>query len=101
MKKKKYIYGIGKILAFKLFNKIGLNSRKKKIKLKSGYKTIFLTLVKDFLKGKELKNKIKKIFEFSEKIRTYKGMRNKYKYPCRGQRTKTNGKTKKKFKLAI
>ena len=41
----------------------------------------------------------KEIFEFLFKIRTYRGVRHKLKYPARGQRTHTNAKTKQKFKF--
>jgi small subunit ribosomal protein S13 len=48
--------------------------------------------------GKQFKNNTLKIISFEKNIKTYKGLRNKYGYPCRGQRTHTNGKTKKKQK---
>jgi ribosomal protein S13 len=46
---------------------------------------------------KKLKTELKEIDLFSKKIKTYKGIRNKLKYPARGQRTHTNAKTKKKL----
>ena len=49
--------------------------------------------------GKKLKNSQKQTFEFLFKIRSYRGVRHKLKYPSRGQRTHTNAKTKQKFKF--
>ena len=50
-----------------------------------------------------LSNSNKKLFQdnlnFLFKIKSYRGLRHKFKYPSRGQRTHTNAKTKQKFKL--
>ena len=54
---------------------------------------------KKLLCNQRLKQRIRKYLDFAQKNKTYKGLRNKYKLPSRGQRTKTNGKTKKKFKI--
>ena len=40
---------------------------------------------------------IKSLNKLIKKIKTYKGIRHKLKYPCRGQRTHTNAKTVKKL----
>jgi ribosomal protein S13 len=49
------------------------------------------------LTDKKLKTELKEIDLFSKKIKSYKGIRNKLKYPARGKRTHTNAKTKKKL----
>jgi small subunit ribosomal protein S13 len=43
----------------------------------------------------------KKITNIKKKIniKNFCGIRNQLKYPCRGQRTHTNAKTKRKFKI--
>jgi small subunit ribosomal protein S13 len=47
----------------------------------------------------DLKNEINKNIKKLKKIKAYKGFRHKLKLPVRGQRTKTNAKTRKKIKL--
>jgi ribosomal protein S13 len=47
---------------------------------------------------KKLTENVKNNIKFLIKIKTYKGTRHKLKYPVRGQRTHTNGKTTKKIK---
>lgn len=54
--------------------------------------------VKYLLFGPALKQFVKAAVLFLIRIKTYKGTRHKFKYPARGQRTHTNGKTKKKFR---
>jgi small subunit ribosomal protein S13 len=89
-------FGIGikkKILLRKIF---GLNIRKKPRKLKIRQKNQLQKIINKSIIGKELKLNIKKIINFYIELKSYKGMRHKYKYPIRGQRTRTNAKTVKK-----
>ena len=48
---------------------------------------------------KALKLQIQKNIKFLHKIKSYRGIRHSFKLPSRGQRTKTNAKTKKRFKI--
>jgi small subunit ribosomal protein S13 len=93
-------YGIGtKKVAF-FFIKLGLNLRNKKIIYLNKLQNIKILRYKNKnIINNKLKARLKKIIKFPQKIRVYKGLRNKYKYPCRGQRTRTNAKTKKRFKI--
>jgi small subunit ribosomal protein S13 len=92
-------FGIGKKRVCQLRLKCGINpsffnSKSKMIvnkKIKRFFtKSIFST---------ELRAQNKKYFNFFWTIRIYKGFRHKFKLPGRGQRTKTNAKTKKKIKM--
>lgn len=94
-------YGIGIITAKKIIKKIGLNFSNKKAFLNTAQFNRLTKLNKNIIVNKKLKNELKEIILFPQKIRTYKGLRNKYNYPCRGQRTRTNAKTKKKIKIQI
>ena len=95
----KSTYGIGQKRVHQLSLKCGINRLvlntkakmlvNKKIK-KSFNKCVFST---------ELRAQNKKYFNFFWAIRIYKGFRHKFKLPGRGQRTKTNAKTKKKIKM--
>ena len=76
-------------------SKVGLNKRIKSDFLKLTHISRFNTLQNKFYFGKELKKKIQNNITFFVKIKCYKGMRHKLKYPTRGQRTHTNAKTRK------
>jgi small subunit ribosomal protein S13 len=92
-------FGLGDKKKLNLRKIFGLNirkaPRKSKLKIKDQIKKIlFLNRI-----GKVLKNKIKKTIQFYIDLKSYKGFRHKFKYPVRGQRTKTNAKTVKKTKI--
>lgn len=91
------IFGIGKTLAKTYFNKIGINNRNNPKLLKKRKFNELNTILSKVLTDKKLKNELKEIDLFSKKIKSYKSIRNKLKYPARGQRTHTNAKTKKKL----
>lgn len=92
-------FGVGKKKIRLICNKLGLNRVVKPKNLKKSQSKSVLNSTKQMILSKALKNQIKRVIDFSIKIKTYRGTRNKLKYPARGQRTKTNGKTKKKFKI--
>jgi len=92
------IKGINKPKIKSFYNYIGLNSRISAVKFKRRQLSILNQKITKIETGKKLKEKIKNIINFSIKIRTYKGMRHKLRYPTRGQRTHTNAKTRRKFK---
>jgi len=92
-------FGLGLKRKLNLKKIFGLNIRKSPRKSKRKIeeqikKILFLNKI-----GKVLKNKIEKTIQFYIDIKTYKGIRHKFKYPVRGQRTRTNAKTIKKKKL--
>lgn len=105
-KKKKNVYysllenkGLGPISVLRIYKKTGLNIRKipktiNNLKFKRIKRfTLKFRLNQNFLKDWHLN----RIFNFNLKIR--KSIRNKAGLPVRGQRTQTNGKTKRKFKF--
>lgn len=101
IKKNRALRGINKALLKQVYRKIGINLRSRKKKLTLNYKTVKAKRkqLKMFVKGRKLYKQNKKVHSFLQDMKCYRGLRTKYKYPCRGQRTKTNAKTKKKFKL--
>ena len=92
-------FGINKNLNLKTYKKFGLNIKTNKIFLNSKQKKVIRKTFKKNFFGKLLKQKIKNRINFLIKNKTFKGMRHKNKYPARGQRTRTNAKTKKKVTL--
>ena len=47
--------------------------------------------------GKLLKENIKSFITFYEDLKIYAGIRHKFNYPTKGQRTRTNAKTRRKI----
>ncbi len=92
------VYGVGVVRLQKFSKTLGVNCRFVNIKTK---KKLNLKIEKFFRRFRytfHLRNKKKKNLDFLWLIRNYKGFRHKFQLPARGQRTKTNAKTKKKLK---
>jgi small subunit ribosomal protein S13 len=91
-------FGIGTTKKKSLRKIFGLNIRKTPRKIKIKQKNLIKKILVKNKIGKQLKTKIQDIIKFYIDLKNYKGIRHKYKYPVRGQRTRTNAKTtKKKF----
>lgn len=105
IKKKRFLesfkstYGIGSNRVNQLCLKCGINpfffNNKSKMLVNKKIKKFF----NKFVFSTELRAQNKKYFNFFWTIRIYKGFRHKFKLPGRGQRTKTNAKTKKRIKM--
>ena len=91
------MYGINVKKVQNLSVKLGLNPSNKHFKLKK--KNISVIFKKFNLADydKNLKVQIKKNIKYLNDIRATRGIRHNLKLPSRGQRTKTNAKTKKRF----
>lgn len=92
-------YGINNQIVSVVCKSLGLNTRCLSDKLTKKHLGTLNQNLKNSNIGKRLKDTTKEILNFSIKLKTYKGIRHKLKYPARGQRTHTNAKTKKKFKI--
>jgi ribosomal protein S13 len=88
-------YGVNSRKQTKLFVILGLNIRSRLFLFKRKHIFKINKCMQTIL---VLRSIISKNILFSIKNKTYKGIRQKLKYPARGQRTHTNAKTKKKFK---
>ena len=93
------IYGINSKKVKGLCQKFGLNPSNKDLKLKKNHNASIVKSFKITEYDKNLKLQIRKNIKFLNQIRTYRGIRHNLKLPTRGQRTKTNAKTKKRFKI--
>jgi small subunit ribosomal protein S13 len=92
------IYGINTSSFLLLKKKIGVNYRLKKLFIKEiqlkKSKKLLLTIKTE----KKLKMEIKESINYLKKLKSFKGIRHKLGYPCRGQRTHTNARTAKKLR---
>lgn len=92
-------FGFGAGLKDVMSGFLGLNIRFRRV-LRLRAKHILIVKKKTGLMnfgGTEKKNIRERILVLI-RIKSYRGMRHKMKHPSRGQRTHTNGKTKKKFR---
>ena len=91
-------YGVGKGFRRFLASFIGLNGRFHSLKLKKTHLALIKKKGSQIRFGSELKKDLRADILLLIHLKTYRGIRHKMKYPSRGQRTHTNGKTKKKFR---
>jgi small subunit ribosomal protein S13 len=90
-------FGIGRPTLVKSFNYLGVNTKKYNPNHILEKNKKIIDQLNLSVSGKKLKKIQKEFINFAINIKTYKGMRNKYRYPARGQRTHNNSRTKKKF----
>lgn len=92
-------FGFGAGLKGVMSSFLGLNIRFCRV-LKLRAKHILIVKKKTDLMefGSVKKQDIRERIILLIRIKSYRGMRHKMKHPSRGQRTHTNGKTKKKFR---
>ena len=95
------INGVGIKNSQKMYKNIGLNSRVKEISIKLKQKNRLSYLAGVVSYSETLKLKVQRAIDFYIRIRSYKGVRHLNKRPVRGQRTRTNAKTRKRVKKII
>jgi small subunit ribosomal protein S13 len=90
-----YIYGIGRAMALKIIDQARIDPGRKAKDLTESEVVALRDVIKDYsVEGdlhKEVQMNIKRLID----IGSYRGMRHKRGLPCRGQRTKTNARTKR------
>lgn len=95
-----YIYGVGKYKAFYICARLGFGFPFT-LKSLNTYYSMFLFFILDYFTW--LEARIKRIYKqnvrFLVDLNSYKGIRHKDRLPVRGQRTRTNSKTRKKTKF--
>lgn len=95
-----HIYGIGKYKAFCICARLGFGFPFT-MKSLNTYYSMFLFFILDYYTW--LEARIRRIYKqnvrFLVELNSYKGLRHKDRLPVRGQRTRTNSKTRKKTKF--
>ncbi len=91
-----YIKGIGHTLAGQLLNKIGIGQTVKARDLtEEELSRIASTLEDEYVIEGRLRRELQQNITRLKEINSYRGMRHKRGLPVRGQRTKTNSRTRK------
>lgn len=91
-------YGIGYETKKYMLQSVGLNCRVYLSKFRKRHINAVESACRPFFVGGLLKKHVQESLVFLIKIKSYRGNRHRSNYPSRGQRTHTNGKTKKKFR---
>ncbi|AQU89571.1 30S ribosomal protein S13 [Candidatus Carsonella ruddii] len=90
------IFGIGIKTSIKICKKLNIQN-KKLIKLNDLEKKNLIDNIRTIIIENDLKILIKENLKRILNLNNFKSFRHKNKLPCRGQRTKTNAKTRKKM----
>ena len=95
------IYGIGKVNSLYICKMAKTNPHTKVKNLTDIEITSLQTTINDFEVEGNLRTRIRLNIKRLIDIKSYKGLRHKSNLPVRGQRTRTNAKTRKKIKKKI
>ena len=91
-----YLYGIGDANAKKIVHDAGIDPNKKAKELSEDELSRIVSLIdKNFIVEGELRRVIAQNISRLRQINCYRGSRHARGLPCRGQRTKTNARTRK------
>lgn len=97
-----YVYGIGRPLADKILEKVGVDKNLRTKNLTLDQENVIRKEVEAFLVEGDLRRKTQLDIKRLQDVGSYRGYRHKRRLPVRGQRTKTNARTKrgKRFTVA-
>ena len=98
-----YIYGIGKKISHDILQKANIDSSVKTSQLTDDDVSRIRQLIEnEYLVEGELRVEVQNNIKRLQEIVSYRGIRHRKKLPCRGQRTKSNARTRRGKKgLAI
>lgn len=97
-----YLYGVGEHRAFEICHSLGLNYRDVARNLtEDDISRISNFLDKDFVVEGQLRRSIQQAVSRLKEIQCYRGSRHRRSLPVRGQRTKTNARTRKGVKKTV
>ena len=92
----RYIYGIGPANAVKILDKVGIDPQVDTDNLtEEEVNRLREVIDKEYLVEGELRKEIRLDIRRLQEIGSYRGLRHKKGLPARGQRTKTNARTRK------
>lgn len=91
-----YIYGIGRHIANKIIERLGLDKNVRAHKLtQDDLARLNNLLQSDFLVEGDLRRQVQNNIKRLISIHAYRGLRHRQGLPVRGQRTRTNARTRK------
>jgi small subunit ribosomal protein S13 len=97
-----YLYGIGEQKAFEICFTLDLNPRLRARELTDDdLARISVLLDKEYIVEGQLRRVIQQNIGRLKDIQSYRGYRHRRSLPCRGQRTRTNARTRKGIKKTV
>lgn len=89
------LYGIGKKRALDICKKVGIEPAKKVSEITEEVAALLQKAVGEYEVEGDLRRRVAMNIKRLRDIKCYRGMRHRRNLPCRGQRTKTNARTRK------
>jgi small subunit ribosomal protein S13 len=97
-----YIKGIGRAISLEIINKLGLDPNKRAKDLTFDEVAKLNTLLqKEYLIEGNLQREVQKNIERLKSIKSFRGSRHSVNLPVRGQRTRSNARTKRPKKKTV
>ena len=97
-----YLYGIGKTRAKEIVEKLGVSPSLKASELTDAHiAQVTKMLDSDYQVEGDLRRQLAMSIRRLQSIQCYRGIRHRRGLPCRGQRTKTNARTRKGKKRTV
>ncbi len=97
-----YIYGIGRALSNEIIAKLGLNADMRAKELtEDDIARLNQTLQSEYAVEGDLRRQVQIYIKRLISIHSYRGMRHRLGLPVRGQRTRTNARTRKGRKKTV
>lgn len=91
-----YIYGVGRRLSNEIIDKLGLDRNMRAHKLtQDDIARLNATLQSEYIVEGDLRRQVQNNIKRLVSIHSYRGMRHRLGLPVRGQRTRTNSRTRK------
>ncbi|MFA7230493.1 MAG: 30S ribosomal protein S13 [Victivallaceae bacterium] len=98
----RYIYGVGPAKALEIIEKVKIPRDIKASQLSDEHiAAITVILQREMIVEGDLRRMVAGDIRRLQMINSYRGIRHRRKLPCRGQRTKTNARTRKGKKLTV
>ena len=98
----RYLYGIGPAKALEIITKVGIDRDLMARDLtQDQIAAITKILQNDLLVEGDLRRAVAADIRRLQQINCYRGVRHRRKLPCRGQRTKTNARTRKGKRITV
>lgn len=90
-----YVYGVGKTTARKILEKTGIDLNKRADQLTDDEVALISKELEIIPHEGDLRRKVQNDLKRLQEIGSYRGYRHRRKLPCRGQRTRSNARTRK------
>lgn len=96
-----YVYGVGRSLSNKILEKVGIEKTRKIETLSESELDLIRNELKLIMVEWDLRRFVALNIKRLQEINSYRGLRHKKRLPVRGQRTKTNARTRKGRAIAV